>query len=147
MNKNNKNLLAIGIYAIIAILCFATMIISCESVSENLDGFHGCKSEHVILFIIICLLLVGSCIYNIISLLKNKVNKITYSIGALLITIPLLFHIISISLAGNVETDFQYLILRTFQGFDSTFLYLVITSIVGYIFLLCQKFIVNSRDR
>ncbi len=144
MTRNNKNSLAIGIYAITAILYFITMIISCKSVSENLDGWHGFKSGHVSVFIIICLLLIGGCLYNITGLLKDKVNKGTFSIGAVLIVLPFIFHIISISLAGNVDTDFQYLILRTFQGFDPTFLYLIITSIVGYIFLLRQKFIGNS---
>lgn len=145
MNKIGKNVLGIIIYTITAIISIITLITSYDSVARNLDGGHGFKSGHAIIFAIICIFMVCGCVFIAINSYKNNVNKFTHIIGIVLIALPLLFHIISIALAGNVDSDFQYLVLRTFQGFDNTYLYLIISSAIGYITLLCQKFMSKNR--
>lgn len=141
MNKIGKNVLGIIIYTITAIISVITLITSYGSVGENLDGWHGFKSGHAIIFAIICLIIVCGCIFIAISLYKNTANIFTHIIGIALIALPLLFHIISTALSGKIDSDFQYLLLRTFQGFDNTYLYLIISSAIGYIAILSQKFI------
>lgn len=136
MKQSGKRIGGIFIYAVTAILYIVTMAVSYKSVSRNLDGGHGFKSGHAIVFIIICAIMVAGCIQNIVSIWINKVNFRTYLMGVVLIVMPLLFHIVSFSLAGKVETDIQYLMLRTSQGFDPTYLGLIILSIIGYIVLL-----------
>lgn len=136
MKQSSKKLGGIIIYAVTAILYIVTMAFSYKSVSENLDGWHGFKSGHAIVFIIICTIMVAGCIQNIASIWKNKINLRTHLTGVALIVLPLLFHIVSVGLIGNVETDLQYLMLRTFQGFDSTYLGLIVLSIIGYIVML-----------
>lgn len=75
-------------------------------------------------FVIICVFMIAVCIHNAVSIWINKVNLRTNLIGLILIIFPFLSHIISVSLKGNVETDLEYLMLRTFQGFDSTYIYI-----------------------
>jgi hypothetical protein len=73
------------------------------------------------------------------SLIKDKGKIGSYVIGILLVILPLIFNLYAGSLQGNVKTDMEYLLLRTFQGFDYTYLYLIISSAIGYVFLLCNK--------
>ncbi len=137
--KKSKNIIGIIIYAIVAVLCFITIIVGYGEVSENLDGWHHFSSAHAMIFVAICLLMVVGCLFIIISMLKDNANAGVYVLGIVLIVIPLLFHIIAGALQGNVDTDMQYLMLRTFQGFDYTYIYLIVGSVLGYILLLCNK--------
>lgn len=78
------------------------------------------------------------CIQNIISIRRNTINMRIHLTEIARIALLALFYFIAISLKGNVATDMQYLLLRTFQGFDSTYLYRIILSLIGYIVLLCK---------
>lgn len=137
--KKASKATGIILYAVNAVLFLFTLIINYKSVSENLDGFHGFSSEHAMVFAILCLILMAFCIYILISLMRSKVKVIDYVLGLLLIILPFVFLWINVSLPGNVKTDMQGLMLRTCQGFENTYLYLIIASIIGYIALLCQK--------
>jgi len=66
-------------------------------------------------------------------------NKLKEKMKILMIVIPLIFHLVAVSLAGNVESDWQYLILRTFQGFDDTYIYLTVVAIAGYVISKIRK--------
>lgn len=134
-----KNIIGNIIYVVTAILYFITIFISYKSVSANLDGGHGFRSEHATVFVIICVFMIVVCIHNAVSIRFNKVNLRTNLIGLILIIFPFLSHIISVALKGNVETDLEYLMLRTFQGFDSTYIYLMILPLIGFIYLIGIK--------
>lgn len=68
MIKDGRKIGSIFVYVITAIFYIATMVISNKSVSENLDGCHGFRRSHVILFIIICVIMVAGCFLNIASI-------------------------------------------------------------------------------
>ena len=95
-----KNWGVIFLYAVAAILYIVTMVVSYKSVSENLDGGHGFKSGHVIVFIIICVIMVTGCIQNVSSIWINKVCLRTHLTGIALIVLPLFFHIVSASIVA-----------------------------------------------
>ncbi len=126
-------------YAVIALLSFVTIITGYGEVSENLDGWHNFSGGYAFLFVLICLLLICGCIYNIRSLSSNSAGTGSKLIGIAFIVLPLLFHFIAVTLQGNVDTDLQYLLLRTFQGFDYTYIYLCLASIAGCVTLLFSK--------
>lgn len=136
-----KTIKAIGLftYVVSAIIYFATMIFNYSTVSSDLDGWHGFSSKHALLFVIICLSLGILCIYNMFSLLKDKTNIANYSVGILLIGVPIVIFLVTTSLQGNVDSDFQYLLLRTSQGFENTYLMLIILSIISFVSLLFKR--------
>lgn len=131
-------------YAVTAILCVLTIVVSYGFVSENLDGWHGFKSGHAIIFAVVCIFLIVGCILNSINIWINKINGIVYLMGVALFVLPILFHIVCTSLAGNVETDLQYLILRISEGFNNTYVYIFIMSLLGFLDLLYIKFFISK---
>lgn len=133
--KQSKNIPGIIIYTIIIFLCIITIFSGYGNVSDNLDGWHNFSKSHAIIFVFLCLLMAVECIYNINNILKEKEGKHIIIIGATLIILPLLFHIFAIRLQGNADSDLQYLLLRTFQGFDHTYLFLVVSAVLGIITL------------
>lgn len=126
-------------YIITAILYLSTMMFNYNSVSSNLDGWHGFSSGHAVIFAIVCLLLGTLCIYNTISLIKNKTNGINILAGVILIGLPIVFNLVISTLQGNIDTDFQYLIFRISQGFEYTYLYLIISAILSFISLILNR--------
>ena len=136
MKNKDANTIEKVLYTISAVLYFITIIISYGDVSSNLDGWHGFSGNSALVFVIICLLMIGSNIYIIKESLNDKLKE---KMKILMIVIPLIFHLVAVSLAGNVESDWQYLILRTFQGFDDTYIYLTVVAIAGYVISKIRK--------
>lgn len=126
-------------YIITAILYLITMMFNYNSVSSNLDGVRGFSSGHAMIFAIVCFLLGALCIYNTISLIKDKTKSTNIVTGIILIGLPIVFNLVISTLQGNIDTDFQYLIFRTFQGFEYTYLYLIITAILSFISLILNR--------
>lgn len=122
-------------YFILAIVYLITLFSSYESVKENLDGWYNCSSEQVVFFVIICLgsALVATMIALGILNEKIKIRHITNGIG--LIVLPIFFEVIINGLRGKVESDFQYLMFRTFEGFEDTYIALLIVGIIAFILL------------
>lgn len=140
-----KNHIGNIVYVVTAILYFITIFISYKSVSANLDGWHGFRSEHAIVFVIICALMIVLCIHNAVSLWIDGADLRTNLIGVILIVFPLLSHIVSVGFKGNIETDLQYFMLRSLQGFESTYIYLIILSLIGYVNLIGIKLSNNEN--
>lgn len=143
--KRTRRLLITFMYSILVILYMVTIVISYGSVERNLNGWHGFTSDYVVIFVGIGIVLISGSVYNAVNLWMNNLNTNIYLMGGVLVIAPLIFYIISISLAGNVKTDLEYLIVRTAQGFDSTCLYLLIIAVIGYIILWCPNFLNNER--
>lgn len=99
---------------------------------HNLDDMHNFSRSHAILFVIICVLMAGECCYIAREQFRHNMDGSSRIIGIILIASPIIFHLVAVGLQGNVDTDFQYLLLRIFQGFDSTYLYLAVCSIIGF---------------
>lgn len=126
-------------YGVTAILWLITVFIGYGDVRENLDGWHNFSGGHAIVFVLLCVVMVILCVYNLKILADIKVAKQHYIIGSIVIIAPFLFHVLAVNLQGNVETDFQYLILRTFQGFDYTYIWLIVMSAASFISLMLSK--------
>lgn len=135
MKRTMEKRLTITVYLVLAIMYIATIWISFQSVSNNLNGWHGFTSTYAVIFVFIAIILLTSCIHIIMSLWANKITIHNYVAGGVLLIFPLFAHVISAILKGNVKTDIQYLILRILQGFEPTYLYLVILSAIGLIIL------------
>lgn len=127
--KKKTEIIFCGIFAIISMIALFTGV---GDVGENLDGWHGLSSGHASVFVMICLLFAAGGVFNSINLMKNKISTINILIGILLILCPIILLIISVSLQGNAESDFQYLILRTAQGFDKTYIWLIIFAVAAF---------------
>lgn len=138
--KKTANIFGVLAYAVTAIVCILSLIINYGSVSKNLDGFHGYTSGHANIFAAISVILAAFCIWIIICMVKDKQSVLCFIFGVILILLPIVFSIINVSLPGNVDTDTQALMLRTAQGFENTSLVLIVSSVVGFIALLCKRF-------
>lgn len=137
--KKATKIIGIITYIATAIFAIISTITEYNSVSENLDGMHGFKSSHALFFVLLCIIISAGCIYNVFSLYKNTTNIITSAISVALVIISIAIFICAITLPGNVETDMQYLVLRISQGFETTDIFLIITTIIGLIVSLIQK--------
>lgn len=105
--------ISVSLYVVTAILYVVTMAISFKSVSNNLDGWHGFKSGHVMIFILIGVFMIAGCINNMIGIWIGRINFRVHLAGVVLIVLPVSAFAISVGLKENVETDLQYLTLRT----------------------------------
>ncbi len=138
--KKAAKIIGVFTYIATAILVIISIITEYNSVSENLDGMHGFKSSHALIFALLCIIIIAGCVYNAFSLYKSTTNIITAAISLALVVISIAIFICAITLPGNVETDMQYLTLRISQGFETTGIFLIITTIIGLIVSLIQKF-------
>ena len=127
-------------YIITVVMCIYSLFSSYSTVSYYLDGAHGFKSTHALLFVFIGIVVIVCCIYNAIILFKGKPNTAAMVISLVIFALSVSFFVVTITLPGNVKTDFQYLILRIAQGFETTNIFLIITTAVGFIALLMRKF-------
>lgn len=133
------NYVGVVFYVITSFISLITIFMEYGSVSRNLDGMRDFNSGHAMIFVIICLAIIAVCIYNALNLVKNNSNILMFILGVLIVCSPLAMHMYAVSLAGNVDTDMQYLMLRLFQGFDNTYLFITIGSGLGLITLILQK--------
>lgn len=142
--KKITNVLSIAIYALTAIVYIVTLVINYGSVSESLDGFHGFSGGHAIIFAVICVALAVACAVIIVRIIKEKQDMLSCILGVILIVLPVVFTVINVSLPGNVDTDIQGLMLRTSQGFENMSVFLIISSVIGFLALVCTKFNKNN---
>ncbi len=131
--KKSVEKISIVFYGIYALLSIISIFIGIGEVSENLDGWHNFSSVHSFIFVLICIALAAVAISNLQSMRKNNFVNRNMVTSVLLAVVPLIMHIIANSLQGNVDSDFQYLILRNFQGFDKTYLPLIIIGGIAFI--------------
>lgn len=138
MKKTMKTLSGVlyGIFALLSLIC---IFVGVGEVSESLDGWHDFSAFHSVVFVLICIAFALGAAFNLISIRKNVFTHSNSTAGILLFICPFLIHIIANLLKGNVDSDFQYLILRNFQGFDKTYLLLGITGIAAYVSMLLGK--------
>ncbi len=143
MEKNKKyvnlNLLGILIYAILALMYILIVIFKYSDVGKNLDGWRGFSKTYALFFAAIGVSLAGAALNIIISLVYNKKNNLSLNTGIVLILMPIAMRLISAMLKGNVKSDISYLVLRTCQGFDTTFIWLLLTALLGCIILIVRK--------
>lgn len=138
MNDSAKKI-SIILNSIFVLLCLISIFVGIGEVSENLDDWHGFTSAHSYVFAIICIALATGASFNLKSIQSNKIGQVNIAAGCLLAVIPLIIHIIAVSLQGNVDSDFQYLMLRNFQGFDKTYLLLMIAGVINLTDMLLLK--------
>lgn len=131
MNQNVKKL-SVGIYVALAIVCFFSIVTGYGEVRENLDGWHSFTNAHAMIFVLICIAMIGICAFNIKTIINGSVNN-NRILSIILFAIPLLSRFLVFSLQGNVKSDFSYLILRISQGFDYTYILLIVFSVVGFV--------------
>lgn len=142
----NKIIKTVGmvLYIVFALLSLISIFIGVGEVSENLDGWHNFSSIHSFLFVLICIMFVLGAVFNINSIHKNVILQSNIIVGILLFICPLIINLIANSLQGNVDSDFQYLILRNFQGFDKTYLLMLILGVLSFISMILGK--MQSQD-
>lgn len=131
MKGNLKNIIGMVIYCIITVVYIINIKISYKEIYENLEGWHDFHGSDAKYFVLLSIIMLVGCIYNARKIWKNEIMTHNHFIGVALVVLPIVFHNVAVSLQGNVETDLQYLMLRTFQGFDSVYVYLIIISIIG----------------
>lgn len=134
MNQNAKKL-TIGINVAFAIVCFISMVTGYGEVRENLDGWHNFTSAHAMIFVLICIVMIGICAVNIKTVLNESLNINNRVLSIVLIAIPLLSRFFVLSLQGNAKSDLSYLLLRISQGFDYTYILLIVFSVISFILM------------
>lgn len=127
-----KKKIGISLYGLFIIFSITSLFSGTGEVIKNLDGWHDFSAAHSFLFIIICLLFAGGAAINAIALMKDNLSAKNILIGFLLFFCPIIFQITITALKGDVDSDFQYLMLRTFQGFDKTYILLLFSSIIAF---------------
>lgn len=133
-------------YWINGILFLISLVVGFSSVKENLDGMHGYDGSAVLLFAVICIAFSISCIYSAISISKkSKLGFSAFVISPIIITFIIISRIFVSTLTGNIDTDLQYLLLRTFQGFDSTYLFVAIDTIISIAICIIQRYKVKDK--
>lgn len=132
MNKAMKTL-GIGFYGAYALVSIISIFIGVGEVAENLDGWHDFSTGHSFVFVMLCIVLAAGAFYNLIGVQKNTFAQFNIAAGLLLFICPLVIHLVANSLQGNVDSDFRYLILRNFQGFDKTYLIMTILGAIALV--------------
>lgn len=141
MEKQKKKMLAVINYMILAALYLITIQVGYGEVRESLDGCYGFSGNDALRFVVICILLTGGCLSIVGSLLSDR-KRYTVQTGKILMMLPCIFHFVVAVLRGNAANDFQYLMLKIFQGFEYTHIVLIMFAMIGYMILTDE----NGRD-